>query len=86
MRIPFKIYELDDSYYNIKLNEIVHKHFHCQKCFCKSVSLRIQETLMSVIGFDVGEPVYFCSKCDKIINPLTLDQMREEKINRINKK
>jgi Zn finger protein HypA/HybF involved in hydrogenase expression len=85
MRIPFKIYELDDSYYNIKLNEIVHKHFYCPKCFSKSVSLRTQETLMSVIGFDVAEPVYFCSKCDKMIYPLTLDQMREEKINKIKK-
>jgi hypothetical protein len=84
MRIPFKIYELDDVYYNNRLNEIVYKHFYCPKCFTKSVSLRTQETLLSVIGFGLSEPVYYCSKCDKKIEPLTLDQIREEKLKKMN--
>lgn len=84
MRIPFKVYELDDSYYNIKLNEIIHKHLYCPKCFTKSVSLREQETLLSVIGLGLSEPVYYCSKCNKMTDPLTLDQIREEKLKKMN--
>lgn len=84
MRIPFKIYKLNDVYYNNKLNEIVHKHFYCPKCFTQSVSLREQETLLSVIGFGLSEPVYYCSKCNKMVDPLTLDQIREEKLKIMN--
>jgi hypothetical protein len=84
MRIPFKIYELEKDSYNIGLNDIIHRHLYCSKCFNKSVSMREQETLLSVIGFGLSEPVYYCDRCNKVIDPFTLSEMREEKIKKIN--
>lgn len=84
MKIPFRIYELNDIYES--LNELANKYLYCPKCLCKNIDLKCQATLLSCIGLDVDNVIFFCKSCNKKVHPLHLNEMREEKINRINKK
>jgi hypothetical protein len=86
MRRPFKIYELEkDSIYS-SLNDLVRKYMYCPGCLTNTVDIKHKVTLLSSIGIDVDDIVYVCDCCNKRVDPIGLNEMREEKINRINKK
>lgn len=86
MRRPFKKYPIDpkDSIYF--LDELATKYLYCDVCLNKNVHLWNKVTLLSSIGLDVDDLIFVCSCCEKQINPLNKSEVREEKINRINKK
>jgi len=83
MRIPFKIYPLGDIYSS--LNDLVKKYMYCPNCLSKTVVMKEKTTLLSSIRLDVDDVVYICECCNKRVDPMTLKEVREEKINRISK-
>ena len=84
MRRPFKIYPLSDTY--LSLNDLVRKYMFCPNCLSKTVVMKEKTTLLSSIGLGVDDVVYICDSCNKRVDPMTLKEVREEKINRISKK
>ncbi len=49
MKIPFKIYPLDDYIKYSNLNDLTRKYLYCPLCFNKSLDLKVQETILSVL-------------------------------------
>jgi hypothetical protein len=86
MRRPFKTYPLENDSIYSTLNELVRKYMYCPGCLTKTVDINHRVTLLSSIGIDVDDIIYVCDCCNKKVDPITLDSVREEKINRINKK
>lgn len=58
---------------------------YCPTCLTKVVDIKHKVTLLSSIGIDVDDIVFVCEYCNKRVNPITLSEMREEKIKNINK-
>lgn len=85
MKIPFKIYPLDDHIKYSNSNDLIRKYLYCPLCFNKSLDLKVQETILSVFYIKAPEPVFVCSACNKKVEPINLSEMREEKIKKINK-
>jgi hypothetical protein len=85
MRRPFKIYPIENDSIYSTLNKLVRKYMYCPGCLTKTVDINHKVTLLSSIGIDVDDIVYVCDCCNKKVSPLTLSEMREEKINRIKK-
>jgi hypothetical protein len=84
MRIPFKIYPLENNSIYSTLNDLVRKYMYCPVCLTKTVDINHKVTLLSSIGIDVDDIVFVCECCSKKVDPITLDKMRDEKIKRIN--
>ena len=85
MRRPFKIYPIENDSIYSTLNKLVRKYMYCPSCLTKTVYINHKVTLLSSIGIDVDDIIYVCDCCNKKVSPLTLSEMREEKINRIKK-
>lgn len=85
MRRPFKIYPIENDSFYTNLNDLCRKYMYCPGCLTKTVDINHKVTLLSSIGIDVDDIVYVCDCCNKKVSPLTLSEMREEKINRIKK-
>ncbi len=49
MKIPFKIYPLDDHIKYSNSNDLIRKYLYCPLCFNKSLDLKVQETILSVL-------------------------------------
>ena len=85
MRIPFKIYPVENDSVYSTLNDLSRKYMYCPTCLTKTVDIKHKVTLLSSIGIDVDDIVFVCEYCNKRVNPITLSEMREEKIKKINK-
>ena len=85
MRRPFKTYPVENDSIYSTLNDLVRKYMYCPVCLTKTVDINHKVTLLSSIGIDVDDIIYVCDCCNKKVSPLTLSEMREEKINRIKK-
>jgi hypothetical protein len=84
MRIPFKIYPLENNSIYSTLNDLVREYMYCPNCLTNTVDINHKVTLLSSIGIDVDDIVFVCKCCSKRVDPITLDKMRDEKIKRIN--
>lgn len=82
MRIPFKIYTLDDTF-GLSLNDIVRDYLSCPICLKHTVDLKEKETLLSVFWLGYSKSVYVCECCKKIVNPLTTKEVRDKKIDQL---
>ena len=85
MRRPFKIYPLENDSIYTNLNDLCRKYMYCPNCLTSTVDLKHKVTLLSSIGIDADDVIFVCECCNKRVSPLTLSEMREEKINRIKK-
>ena len=83
MRRPFKIYPIDKVF--TQLNDLCRKYMYCPNCLTSTVDLKHKVTLLSSITIDVDDVIFVCECCNKEVSPLSLNEMREEKINRIKK-
>ena len=84
MRRPFKIYPIENDSIYTNLNDLCRKYMYCPNYLTSTVDLKHKVTLLSSIGIDVDDVVFVCECCNKRVSPLTLSEMRDKKIKRIN--
>lgn len=83
MRRPFKVYSIENDSIYSSLNNLVREYMYCSDCLTKTLQLKHRVNLLSSIEIDADDLVYVCDCCDKMVEPINLDRVREEKINRI---